>query len=181
MVTTRTLTFALLLGLLAAGDLQAQNLNPMPGRPLAPDFTLTGVDGKRHRLADQRGKVVFVNFWATWCPPCLKEMPSMQRAWNQLKGENFMMYAINVGEDKELVARFTFEIGVDLTFPLLLDGNSAVIKQWPVPGLPTTFIVAPDGRIAYRVVGGREWDDPRSIAEIRALMRTPQNIEQVKR
>lgn len=162
----------MLVGLLTVGSAQAQQkLSPVPGRPAAPDFTLTDVKGKQHRLSTQRGKVVFVNFWATWCPPCLKEMPSMQRAWKTLKHEDFTMYAVNVGEDEELIATFMFQIGVDLDFPLLLDRDSSVVKQWKAPGLPTTYIVDPDGRIAYRAVGERAWDDPQILREIRALMR----------
>lgn len=171
----------MLLGLLVAGAAYAQQtLSPVAGRPPAPDFTLADVDGKRHRLSDQRGKVVFVNFWATWCPPCRKEMPSMQRAWDKLKGRDFIMYAVDVGEDAEQVSTFVFEVGTNLTFPLLLDRDSEVVRRWRVPGLPTTFIVGPDGRIDYRAVGERDWDDPKVLEKIRALLPAPASTQRVR-
>jgi peroxiredoxin len=137
----------------------AGTLTPIPKRPPAPDFALKDAEGKLHRLSDQKGKVVLVNFWATWCPPCRKEMPSMQRAWDKLKNENFVMYAVNVGEDEDTIFGFTFAMGVELTFPILLDPKGKTVQEWPVLGLPTSFIVDADGRVAYRAVGGREWDE----------------------
>ena len=145
-------------------------MTPVADRPAAPDFALKDVDDKLHRLSENRGKVVLVNFWATWCPPCRREMPSMQRAWKQLKGENFEMLAINVGEDEDTIFGFTFSTGVELTFPILLDRDAQVIKAWPVIALPTSFVVDPQGRIVYRAVGGREWDDPELLKKIRELM-----------
>ena len=147
-----------------------QTMTPVAGLPVAPDFTLVDMDGKRHRLSEQRGKVVMVNFWATWCPPCRKEMPSMQRAFEKLKNKNFVMFAVNVGEDEETIFAFSFATGVELRFPILLDKKGKVIKEWPVLGLPTTFIIDTKGRIAYRAIGGREWDDPKLLKEIQKLL-----------
>lgn len=148
-----------------------QTMSAMPDRPTAPDFVLQDADRKLYRLSEQRGKVVMVNFWATWCPPCRREMPSMQRAWEALKGEKFLMFAVNVGEDEDTVFGFTFSTGVELKFPILLDRDAVVIKAWPVIALPTSFIVDPQGRIVYRAVGGREWDDPELLGKIRELLR----------
>ncbi|MEW6331627.1 MAG: TlpA disulfide reductase family protein [Pseudomonadota bacterium] len=148
----------------------AQTMTPVAERPAAPDFALKDIDGKPHRLSESRGKVVLVNFWATWCPPCRREMPSMQRAWTQLKGKNFEMLAVNVGEDEDTIFGFTFATGAELTFPILLDRDAQVIKTWPVIALPTSFVVDPQGRIVYRAVGGREWDDPELLKKIRELM-----------
>jgi peroxiredoxin len=148
----------------------AQTMTPVADRPAAPDFVLKDIDGKLRRLSENRGKVVLVNFWATWCPPCRREMPSMQRAWKQLKNENFEMLAINVGEDEDTIFGFTFSTGVELTFPILLDRDAQIIKAWPVIALPTSFIVDPQGRIVYRAVGGREWDDPALLGKIRELI-----------
>ena len=80
------------------------SLTPMEDRPPAPDFELRDLHGEVHRLADYREKVLIVNFWATWCPPCRKEMPSMQRAWELVRGEGIAMLAINVGEDEETIS-----------------------------------------------------------------------------
>jgi peroxiredoxin len=159
---------ALLLPLCAAAaGKMPQTLTPMPDRPPAPDFTLQDVDGKTWQLSELRGRPVIVNFWATWCPPCREEMPSMQRAWEQLQAEGVVLLAINVGESADTVFQFTANYPVD--FPLLLDLDSAVLNQWPVQGLPATFVVDPQGRIAYRAIGGREWDDPRLLAPVLQL------------
>ena len=147
-----------------------KGLTPLPDRPPAPDFVLMDMDGNQHQLSNYLGRVVIVNFWATWCPPCRAEMPSMQRAWEQLEKEGILMLGINVGEDEDTIFQFTANYPV--AFPLLLDQDSKVINQWPVRGVPTTFVVDPKGRIAYRAIGGREWDDPELLVLIRALQTT---------
>ncbi len=164
------MTALLLLCPSAWGAESAQTLVPVPERPAAPDFALSDTDGKQHRLSDYRGKVVAINFWATWCPPCLREMPSMQRLWERWKEKHFVILAIDVGEDDETVFRFTVELDTPLEFPLLLDREGKIVAQWQVLGLPTTFIVDKQGRIAYRAVGGREWDDAEFFSPIEALL-----------
>jgi len=164
------LVFALMLLQVARADSTPQTMMAVPDKPAAPDFALKDADRKLHRLSEQRGKVVLVNFWATWCPPCRREMPSMQRAREKLQGGNFVMYAVNVGEDEDTIFGFTFSTGVELTFPILLDRDAHVIKAWPVVALPTSFVIDPQGRIVYRAVGGREWDDPQLLRQIRKLM-----------
>jgi len=127
----------------------------------APSFTLKGMDGEIHKLDDYRGQVVVVNFWATWCPPCREEMPSMERAWHKLQKHNIAMLAINVGEDADTI--FTFTADYPVTFPLPMDKDSSVVKEWPVRGLPTTFVLDKQGRIVYRVIGGRDWNSPELV------------------
>jgi peroxiredoxin len=150
----------------AAGE---QRLTAIPDRPEAPDFALKDIDGKTHRLSDYRGRPVIVNFWATWCPPCRKEMPSMQRAWETIEQQGIAMLAVNVGEDEDTIFAFTANYPVE--FPLLMDMDSKIVQQWSVRGLPTTFVVDPRGRLAYRAIGGRAWDDPRLLDQVRALAR----------
>lgn len=135
----------------------------------APDFQLQDMDGKLHRLSDYRGKPVIINFWTTWCPPCREEIPSMNRAWQQLEQEGIAMLAINMGEDEETIFIFSADYPAD--FPILMDVDGKVIEDWPVKGLPTTYIVAPDGTIAYRAIGSREWDDKVLLDRIRELRR----------
>lgn len=147
-----------------------QTLMPIAKRPAATDYAIEDLDGKMQRLSDYRGKVVLVNFWATWCPPCRKELPSMQRLWVKLRDEPFALHAIDTGETVEEILPFVFATGIELTFPILLDRDNATLKSWPVVALPTTFVVDKRGRVAYRSVGGREWDDPRLIEELRRLM-----------
>ncbi len=150
-----------------AAEKSGQTLTPLADRPPAPEFDLLDMDGARHRMSDYRGRVVIVNFWATWCPPCREEMPSMQRAYEQLREEGIEILAINIGEDEDTIFAFTADYPVE--FPLLLDLDSATIQSWPVRGLPTTFVVDPQGRLAHRAIGGRAWDDSDLLATVRAL------------
>ncbi|RMD71346.1 MAG: TlpA family protein disulfide reductase [Gammaproteobacteria bacterium] len=147
------------------------SLTEVPGHPKAPDFALPDLDGKVHRLSDYRGKVVVINFWATWCPPCRKEMPSLERAWQVLRKEGIMLFAIDVAEDENAV--FAFVAEHDLSFPVLLDEEGGVIGRWSAKGLPTTYVVDPEGRIVYKATGPREWDDASILEQIIALKRAP--------
>ena len=159
--------FILVVSLPSIAQQAGKGLTQLPDRPQAPDFVLADIDGNQYRLSDYRGQVVIINFWATWCPPCRAEMPSMQRAWQQLEKDGILMLGINVGEDEDTIFQFTANYPVE--FPLLMDQDSRVINQWPVRGLPTTFVVSPEGKITYRAIGGREWDDPDLLAMVRAL------------
>jgi peroxiredoxin len=159
----------LILSLLSMPLFAGQSMTAIPGKVVAPDFELIDTDGNTPRLSDYRGKTVIINFWTTWCPPCREEIPSMNRAYEVLADENVEILAINMGEDEDTIFIFTADYPAD--FPLLLDQDGAVIAEWPVKGLPTTYVVAPDGSIAYRAIGGREWDDPVFLEQIRALGR----------
>ncbi len=144
-----------------------QLLHPVPGTPMARDFELPNLDGEKVKLSDLKGKVVMINFWATWCPPCRKEIPSMQRAWKILKQKDVMMLAVHVGGTEDKVWSFLNDMNVD--FPVLMDKSSRVSRSWPMMGLPVTFIIDPKGRLALRAIGGREWDDKGLIDQILAL------------
>jgi len=161
----------ILLGMLcfsATAD-AGQSLHPVDGKPMAADFVLKDVDGKQHRLKDYRGNVVVLNFWATWCPPCREELPSMERAYQLLAGKNIKIVAINVGEDADTI--FTFTADYAMSYDVLMDVDSKVIKQYPVIGLPTTFVIDPQGRIVYRAVGGRDWADDGLLQQLKKLSR----------
>ncbi len=158
----------LMLPALVAGPAAADEaLAPVAPGVQAPDFVLQDTGGKTHRLSDYRGKPVIINFWATWCPPCREEIPSMNRAWHILRNEDVVMLAVNMGEDEDTIFIFTADYVAD--FPILMDRDGAVIEQWPVKGLPTTYVVAPDGTLAYRAIGSREWDGAAVLEEIRGL------------
>ena len=164
--------FALMLltafALLSITPLRAiELLHPVPGSPMAKDFSLPDLDGNLHKLSDYKGKIVIVNFWATWCPPCRAEIPSMQRAWKILKNKNVVMLAVHVGGNEDKIWSFLTDFGID--FPVLIDARSHVSRAWPMMGLPTTFIIDPQGKIALRAIGGREWDDPTLLKAILAL------------
>ena len=137
----------------------------------AKNFTLPDLDGKPHKLSDYRGKVVLVNFWATWCPPCRREMPSMERLSQRLKDQPFVILAINQQEDPEQVFVFTGQLDPAPTFPILFDRDSKVANAWNVLGLPASFIVDQQGRVVYRAMGGREFDHPEIERSIRALLK----------
>ena len=158
------------LALIAAGLAWLVGLGqtqPAPERPPAPSLVLPDLEGETFRLADHRGEVVLVNFWATWCPPCRKEMPSMQRLWEAWKGRPFRVVAVDVGEEES--AAWAFAATEDLTFTILLDNDSAVSRAWGVRGLPTTFLIDPAGRIAFTAIGERTWDEPQMLQKMEAL------------
>ena len=165
---TLPMTVALLLACwMTSTALAGESLAPISGKPMAPDFSLVDLEGRPHRLGHYRGRVLIVNFWATWCPPCRDEIPSLHRAWEQLREADVEVLAINVGEDEDTV--FTFTATYPAGFPLLLDSDAAVVERWPVLGLPTTFVVDTEGRLIYRAIGARAWDDPGILALIRQL------------
>ena len=178
-IRNRILTFALvtccLLGLPAAA--QSADLPPLshsltvlePSQ--APELKFKDLVGRMHDLAELRGKVVLINFWATWCPPCRREMPSMERLAQALKGEPFVALAVDVGEDADTIEAFTSQLDTTLTFPILLDTRGHSMKAWKVAGLPTTFLVDKQGRIVASAIGGREFDHPEIVKTVRELIR----------
>ncbi len=133
----------------------------------APDFTLEDMDGKRHSLSDYRGKVIMLNFWATWCPPCRREIPSMESIYRDLGKSGFLVLAVNEFEEPDHVFAYTGQLSVFPTFPILFDRDSAVSQAYKVKGLPTTVLIDAQGRIVYRAVGGRDFDHP----EVRKIVR----------
>ena len=161
-----------------AGSFAAQAVTPagqtlpeVPRPVAAPEFALKDLDGVPHKLADYRGKVVVLNFWATWCPPCRYEMPSMQHGWEAAQADGIVFIGVNVGEDADTVFMFLGDYPVE--FPLLLDIDAQVIKQYQVVGLPTTYIIDPQGRLTHRVVGSREWNDAALLNALRGLLPKP--------
>jgi len=158
---------------LAAWDDQPKlghNLTPLSKPVPAPDFTLEDMDEIKHKLTDYRGKVVLLNFWATWCPPCRREMPSMERLYQKHKNNKFTVIAINQMETADHVFAFTGQLEVDPTFTMLFDTDSKVSQAYRVQGLPTTFLIDKKGRVRYRAIGGREFDHPDVEKQIKKLM-----------
>ena len=123
------------------------------------------LDGASHRLEQYRGKVVLVNFWATWCAPCREEMPSIERLRQSLAGRPFVVLAVNVGESARAARQFAAKVPVG--FPLLLDGDTRIAKSWNAKLLPATFLIGPDGVIRYSYLGELDWarDDVRAVVE----------------
>jgi thiol-disulfide isomerase/thioredoxin len=136
----------------------------------APDFQLEDMDGEKYSLESYRGKVVILNFWATWCPPCRREIPSMEALHQAFRDEAFAILAINEWETEDHVFAFMGQLPVEPSFPILLDTDSEVATNFDVKGLPTTLLLDPQGRIVYRAVGGRDFDHPEVKKTIRALL-----------
>jgi len=145
-------------------------LREVAARPEAPDISLPDSEGRPFTLSQLRGKVVLLNFWATWCPPCRAEMPSMQVLWDSLKGPGFELVAVNVGEDEDLVFAFRHELGTTLTFPVVMDKSGTSTRKYPVVGLPTSYVLDKKGRIVYVAEGGRDWTSPAIVNAIKALI-----------
>jgi thiol-disulfide isomerase/thioredoxin len=135
-------------------------LAPLQESIPAPDFVLENMDEEKVSLKELRGKVVLINFWATWCPPCRREMPSMERLYQKINGDNFTVLAINQMEAEDLVFAFTGQLEIDLTFTILFDKDSSVSQAFNVKGLPTSYLIDKKGNIRYRAIGGREFDHP---------------------
>ncbi|MEE9276556.1 MAG: TlpA disulfide reductase family protein [bacterium] len=137
----------------------------------APDFTFPLLGGGASSLSEHRGKVVAINIWATWCPPCIEEMPSLQNLYVEMKrrGRPFEILAVSIdalGGDpvEKWVERF------GLTFPILLDPRGKIKKLYRTTGVPETFIIDPKGRLVEKVIGARKWDSPEISAFIEQIL-----------
>ena len=169
---TRFILTGLLAGLLISTAHSAGALQPFEFDTLGKDFNLPDIKGVTHTLADYSGKVVAVNFWASWCPPCIKEMPSMQRLQEKLADEPFAILPANVGEKKYKVWKFVKLI--DFTLPVPLDTQSVTFADWNVSVLPTSFLLDKQGRVRFRVQGDLEWDSEEVVSVIEKLINEEQ-------
>ncbi len=140
----------------------------------APGFLLAELDGRSARaLADDRGKIVLVNFWATWCKPCLDEMPAMQRLYDALPREDFEMLAISVDDPGSEEAVREFRDRLELGFPILLDPGRDAAASYQTFRFPESFLVGRDGRIAARYIGPKEWDSALYVKHLQDLVALP--------
>jgi len=136
---------------------------------LAEDFTLPLASGQTFRLSDHRGQVVFLNFWATWCPPCREEMPAMERLYRRQKGAGFVLVAVSVDADPSVVAPFLQAHG--LTFPVALDPKMDLANGYGVRALPSSFLIDRQGNLRAMALGPRHWDGEISNALIERMAR----------
>jgi peroxiredoxin len=124
--------------------------NGIPVGEKAPDFQVETMDGEKVKLSDYRGKKVFLNFWATWCPPCKAEMPYMQSFYEE-KPENVEVLAVNLEESASKAKDFADQYG--LTFPVLLDHSGAVAEVYDIYTIPTTYVLNEDGTVHQKIIG----------------------------
>jgi peroxiredoxin len=139
-----------------------------------PSFTLPDINGKEVSLSDQRGKVVLVNVWATWCPPCRREMPSMQRLYEKFKGKNFEILAVSIdSEGREAVEPFMRKM--NLTFPALLDPGETIRSLYGITGVPESFIIDQQGILVEKIIGPINWATPEVFRFIQDLILKPKS------
>ncbi len=141
---------------------EEENLLPVAAGKPAPPFTFPLMTGGTASLADYRGKVVLVNVWATWCPPCIDEMPSLQNLYDQMKKEGVPFELLGVSIDAlgaDPVRKWVDRFGI--TFPILLDPRGTIKKLYRTTGVPETFVVDPKGILVQKIIGPRKWDEPK--------------------
>ena len=156
-----------LCGLLLCSTVLAHDLKPWNGAP-TPPLALKDLNDKARKLEDYRGKVVMVQFWATYCTPCLKEMPSMQRLEKKLADKPFVILAVNMGETDKEVRTFLTKLKVDFT--ILMDTDGEALGAWKVFVAPSSFLIDPQGKIRYTVQGGEEWDNEEYVKVISEML-----------
>lgn len=138
----------------------------------APDFTFADLNGSMVRLSDYRGKIVLVNIWATWCPPCIDEMPSMQKLYQEFKDSDFEILAVSVdAHGAKVVAPFMQKH--NLTFPALLDAEATIKEAYGATGVPESFIIDRDGILIRKIIGPLDWASPEILRYFRNLLQKP--------
>ena len=170
---TRNLAFIILsLYICFSGTAISEELTPPFGIRIydigaAQNFTLQDIDGEKFELRETRGQWVFLHFWASWCGPCREEMPAIQKLSEVIPENKLQIVMINTAEDEDTIFEFLGTIGVDLNS--LMDTDGQVTETWKPRGLPTTFLINPQGEVKYQAIGGRDWQKPEYIEFINKL------------
>jgi peroxiredoxin len=136
----------------------------------APEFALANLAGEQVSLSGLRGRVVFVNFWATWCDPCRDEAPSLERLYASFQDEGFELLGVSVdaGGDRDAILDFQEEFA--LLFPILVDPSKEAYRAYGATGVPESFLIDASGRLVERFIGPRNWDEPRYARALRRLL-----------
>ncbi|MDR0502447.1 MAG: TlpA family protein disulfide reductase [Treponema sp.] len=134
------------------------------------DFTLPLLDGSAAALSSYRGNVVILNFWATWCPPCRSEMPSMETLYKRFKDQGLEILAVDIGENLNTVRQFIKTN--NYTFPVMLDSKSQISGIYGIEAIPATFIIDREGKIIGRVTGSIHWDTAQVFSAFEALLKS---------
>jgi peroxiredoxin len=164
----RWLWALLLVALVAAAGCTKKEVPAAEGNP-APDFTLNDLSGRPVQLSSLKGKVVLLNFWATWCPPCREEIPSMVRLNQALQGKPFQMLAVSIDEGGRGAVQDFFKKG-GVSLPALLDTDAKVSSRYGTFRVPETFVIDPQGIIVKKIIGPLDWSSPEVLAALEQLM-----------
>lgn len=156
----------LVVGPVTAGE-PPKGIITLDGRE-APPLVLKDMDGESWDIADARGHWVFVHFWATWCGPCRKEMPTIQAIFPQFDPRQLEIVLINVAEDEDTVFSFLASVAPDIV--PLMDSDGLVTERWQPRGLPASFFVDPEGKLRYLALGGRPWNTPTYLDFIKSVI-----------
>jgi peroxiredoxin len=151
--------------------LKSLDLRGYTSRTAPPQFSGSTLDARQLSIAEYRGAVIVLNFWATWCLECRPEMPALERLQREFSSRGLAIIGVNARENKEAVRRYAKELG--LSFPLVLDRDGKINALYGVIGLPTTFVVGRDGRAVAFAIGPREWASAPARALIAALLAEP--------
>jgi thiol-disulfide isomerase/thioredoxin len=146
-------------------------LQPVPKSMPAPPLRLEDLNARSYRLGDHDDRVVLINFWATWCRPCVEEIPSLHRLRAKIVSPRFEIITVNVGEDRQRIAKFIEQVPIQL--PLLLDHEGIVSSAWKVYVYPSSYLLDRDGLIRFAYQGALEWDSPENITIIQNLLKQP--------
>jgi thiol-disulfide isomerase/thioredoxin len=167
-VFARGVAVSLLLASLGAAALEPPK-GVIPVAPqAAPPFRLSDMDGAAYALEDSRGRWAFVHFWASWCGPCRREMPAIQRMIHRIESLPLDVVIVNTAEDADTIFEFLAAVAPQLDS--LMDRDGLVTEAWRPRGLPATYLVDPDGRIRYQALGGRPWDEPAYLEFLEGLI-----------
>lgn len=151
--------------------MQSAKYEPLIVGKVAPDFELPGLDEKPVRLSDFRGKVVFLNFWATWCKPCREEMPSMEILYKNFERDGLVVLAVSIDRVTTKKDIPPFVKGMSLTFPVLVDSWGQTDKRYKLMGVPETYIIDQQGVLREKVIGPKDWTVLDNLTTITGLLK----------
>jgi thiol-disulfide isomerase/thioredoxin len=134
----------------------------------APNFKLNDTDGEVFELDKTHGQWVFLHFWASWCGPCREEMPAIQKLSEKIDADKLRIVMVNTSEDEDTIFTFLASLSIDIN--TLMDTDGEVTEVWKPRGLPTSFLIAPDGKVRYQAIGGRDWDKTEYVSFLKALV-----------
>ncbi|MBW9261098.1 MAG: TlpA family protein disulfide reductase [Candidatus Thiodiazotropha sp. (ex. Lucinisca nassula)] len=143
-------------------------LEEVEPQTLPAKIELSDLNQVQYNLSEAKGKVVLINFWASWCPPCIEEMPSLIRLAELMKMDDLQVLAVNVNENRNRVARIASKLGFN--FPVLLDADKSVTKDWRIKVYPSSFLIDKQGVLRFKAIGPVEWDSEESITHVNRLL-----------